>query len=185
MKITHKVICADSYKWLELQLENSIDHIITDPVYGDPFPLEAWRRICKGNILIFCKPEYQPFIADEYLFWVKTPSTKNYVKNCGRFVEIIQVSRQGKTFNQLHWSQMIGVYDDRVIEREGHQWRKPMSLMERLVRMYTNRGETVLDPFCGSGTTLVACQHLDRSGIGIDIDSAWVKVTKKRLSEGQ
>jgi DNA modification methylase len=173
MNTIQQVIIADSHEWIKTQQENSFDHIITDPVYGEPFDLKEWRRICKGNILVFCKPEFQPFIADEYLFWIKTPSTKNYVKNCGRFVEMILVSRNGKTFNQLHWSQMTGVYTDLVIDRTGHQWRKPLTLLERLVRIYTNEGDNILDPFCGSGTTLLACKNLNRSCIGIEIDPIW------------
>lgn len=175
------IIQANSYEWLTEQPDKSFDHVITDFVYTEIFPLGELMRITKGNILTFCSPEMQPFDPDEYLFWVKTPSTKNYSRKCGRFVEMILVLRQGETFNKLHWSQMTGVYDDRVIEPEGHQWRKPISLIERLVRIYTNEGDLVLDPFCGSGTTLQACKNLNRNAFGIDIDPEWVKYCKERV----
>lgn len=175
------IINADSYAWLRGQPNNSVDHVITDFVYTEKFPLDELLRITKGNIITFCSPENQPFIPDEYLFWIKTPSTKNYSRKCGRFVEMILVFRQGNVFNKLHWSQMTGVYTDLVIEPEGHQWRKPLSLIERLVRIYTNIGDTILDPFCGSGTTLQACKNLARNSVGIDISPEWVKYCKDRL----
>jgi DNA modification methylase len=89
-------------------------------------------------------------------------------------VEKIFICRQGETFNELHWSQMKGFYDDLVIEKVGHQWRKPLTLMERLVRIYTNPGDKVLDPFCGEGTVLQACLNLNRQAVGVDVDPEWV-----------
>ena len=94
-------------------------------------------------------------------------------------MEQIFIKRQGNTFNCLHWSQMKGVYDDLVVEKVGHQWRKPLSLIERFVRIYTNEDDTILDMFVGSGTTLEACVNLERDGIGIDNDITWVEYCKE------
>jgi len=160
------------------------DCIITDPEYDiTDFDLPFLRRVCDGNIIVFCKPENQFFVPDEYLFWVKTPSTKNYTRKCGRFVEMILVSRRGETFNMLHWSQMTGVYDDRLVLPPEHPWEKPLTLIERLVRIYSNPGDSVLDPFCGSGTTLVACQNLGRRYLGIEQDPKYVELARRRLKE--
>jgi site-specific DNA-methyltransferase (adenine-specific) len=127
--------------------------------------------------------ENQFFHADEYLFWMKTPSTKNYTKACGRFVEMILVKRYGKTFNRLHWSQMTGVYDDRLIYPPVHPFQKPVSLMERLVRIYTNPGDVVLDPFMGSGTTGVACANTGRGFVGVEIDKEVFDIAQKNIEE--
>jgi len=169
-----KAIHTDAWEWIRQQPDKSVDHIVTDMVYGEPFYIEECERICKGNILTFCASEDFPFTPDEKAYWIKTPSTKNYSKHIGRFVEQIFIRRQGTTFNCLHWSQMTGVYDDRVIEQSGHQWRKPLTIMERLVRIYTDKGDTVLDPFVGSGTTLWACRNLGRDAIGLDNDLQWI-----------
>ena len=151
-----------------LPLITGVDAIITDPPYDLPSTLIApILGACKGNIIMFCKPENQFFIPDEYLFWIKTPSTKNYSRACGHFVEMILV-RRGGTFNRLHWSQMTGVYDDRLIMPPIHPHEKPVSLMERLIRIYTNPGDTVLDPFMGSGTTGLACKNTGRNFVGIE-----------------
>lgn len=148
--------------------DNSVDCVITDFPYDETFDLEEMMRICKGNIICFCSPDNISFKADETLFWVKTPSTKNYRRKCGKFVEMILVKRQGETFNQLHWSQMIGVYDDKLIYPPHHPFEKPLSLMERLVRIYSNPYDVVLDPFCGSGSTLRAAKRTWRHWIGIE-----------------
>lgn len=172
-----EVIQANSWEWM-WNFEGQVDHIITDFPYGTTFHLPACKKICPGNIITFCTYYDHPFPlrpkVDEKAYWVKTPSTKNFSKFLGKFVEEIYIHRNGTTFNKLHWSQMKGIYDDLVIEAEGHQWRKPLSLMERLVRIYTNPGDTILDPFCGEGTTLQACENLGRNAIGIDIDTKWV-----------
>lgn len=173
------IIQADAYKWIPKQGHACFHAVITDYVYGSVFPLDELKRICSGNIITFCASEDHPFEPSEIAYWIKTPSTKNYTRRLGRFVEKIYIYRQGSTFNKLHWSQMTGVYDDRVIEPEGHQWRKPLSLLERLVRIYTNEGDTILDPFVGSGTTLLAARSLNRQFVGVDIDPAWVEYCKK------
>ncbi len=66
-------------------------------------------------------------------------------------------------------------------ERVGYPTQKPVLLLERIIQISTNEGDTVLDPFCGSGTTLVAASLLNRSGIGIDISSEAIEITKARL----
>jgi DNA modification methylase len=50
-----------------------------------------------------------------------------------------------------------------------------------IIEMYSERGETVLDPMCGGGTTLIECKLLGRCGIGADINPAAVELTKKKL----
>jgi len=168
------LVHADAWEWMREQPENSVDHIITDYEYGNLFYLDECIRICKGNIITFCASEDHPFDPTERAYWIKTPSTKNYSKKLGRFVEKIFIYRQGETYNILHWSQMTGVYDDRVVERKGHPWRKPISLIERLVRIYTNPGDIILDPFVGSGTLLGVAESLGRDSIGIDNDMEWI-----------
>lgn len=177
---TVEIIQNDSWLWM-VGTKKTVDHIITDYPYGTEFFLGVCQRICKGNIITFCASEDHPFDPTERAYWIKTPSTKNYSKRLGRFVEKIFIYRQGETFNKLHWSQMTGVYTDLVIEAEGHQYRKPLSLCERLVRIYTNPGETVLDPFCGEGTFLEACQNLERNAIGIDRDPEYVEICRRKF----
>ena len=57
----------------------------------------------------------------------------------------------------------------------------PVELPERLIKAYSFVGETILDPFCGSGTTLVAAARAKRNGIGYELNETFVQYTKERL----
>jgi site-specific DNA-methyltransferase (adenine-specific) len=67
-------------------------------------------------------------------------------------------------------------------ERVGYPTQKPILLLEQIIKIVTDEGDTVLDPFCGSGTTLVAADLLNREYIGIDVSEDAIKLTKERLS---
>ena len=68
-----------------------------------------------------------------------------------------------------------------VQERAVHPTQKPVALMEYLIKTYTNKGEIVLDFSMGSGTTGVACMNLDRKFIGIELESKYFKIAKRRV----
>lgn len=68
-------------------------------------------------------------------------------------------------------------------ERVGYPTQKPVLLLERIIKISTDVGDTVLDPFCGSGTTLVAAKILNRKFIGIDISKEAVELAKSRVSQ--
>lgn len=65
---------------------------------------------------------------------------------------------------------------------KSHATQKPVSLMEYLIKTYTNEGETVLDFTMGSGTTGVAAKNLNRSFIGIELDETYFNVAKERIN---
>ena len=68
-------------------------------------------------------------------------------------------------------------------ERVGYPTQKPLALLERIIKASSNEGDTVLDPFCGSGTTLVAAERLGRKGVGIDANPQAVAITRDRLEK--
>jgi DNA modification methylase len=173
---------CDAWQLIQSMPDKSVDCIITDPLYDCDLNVEELRRVCCGNIIVFCSPENQFFKPDEFMFWVKTVSTKNYSKHVGRFVELILILRGGP-FNVLHWSQMTGVYDDRLIYPPAHPFEKPLSLMERLVRIYSDPGDTVFDPFMGSGSTIKACINLGRHAIGCERDQKTFESTSQSVAE--
>lgn len=63
----------------------------------------------------------------------------------------------------------------------GHPTPFPVELPRRCIKLFSFVGDTVLDPFLGSGSTLIACIQTDRKGIGIDIDKNYCKLAKERL----
>ncbi len=68
-------------------------------------------------------------------------------------------------------------------ERLGFPTQKPVSLLERILEISSNKGDVVLDAFCGCGTTLVAAQKLNRKWIGVDISPTACRVMGQRLYE--
>jgi site-specific DNA-methyltransferase (adenine-specific) len=67
--------------------------------------------------------------------------------------------------------------------RQKHPTQKPEGLIERMVLTSSNRGDMVLDPFSGSGTTLRVCQQLSRNCIGFELNPDFVQTARKRLSK--
>lgn len=63
-----------------------------------------------------------------------------------------------------------------------HPCCKPLSLMRYLITLCTRPGATVLDPFCGSGSTLVACVQLGRNGIGCDNNAEYIEIAQARVN---
>ena len=66
--------------------------------------------------------------------------------------------------------------------RKAHPTQKPEALLHRIIMASTQSGDVVLDPFFGTGTTGVGCKRLGRSFIGIERDSAYIDVARKRLA---
>jgi len=71
------------------------------------------------------------------------------------------------------------------IDRRRYPTQKPLRLLERIVQMASNPGDLVLDPFCGSGTTLVAAKLHGRNFHGIDTSSDALSVAAERLAEAE
>ena len=67
-------------------------------------------------------------------------------------------------------------------ERNGYPTQKPVALLERIIQTSSRPGDLVLDPFCGSGTTLVAAETLGRDWIGLDIGTEAIEMTRQRLA---
>jgi DNA modification methylase len=103
------------------------------------------------------------------------------VKMClKRTWELIQVARtrriNGPRRESVWRYTMIGT------DSADHVCAKPVDLMIALVETFTAPGETVLDPFMGSGPTGVACKALGRNFIGIDIEPRYVEIARRRIA---
>lgn len=66
-----------------------------------------------------------------------------------------------------------------------HPTQKPVVLMQWCIELISKPGDTILDPFMGSGTTGVACVQLNRNFIGIEIDETYYRIAEKRIREAQ
>ncbi|MCL5102218.1 MAG: restriction endonuclease [Candidatus Marsarchaeota archaeon] len=85
------------------------------------------------------------------------------------------------------WTDIKQLYAYHLIKRKqeelGYPTQKPLALLERIVKIASNKGDVVLDPFCGCGTAIDASQKLDRKWIGIDITHLAVNLIKRRIHD--
>jgi len=88
-------------------------------------------------------------------------------------------SKKGVPLSDL-WE--IPYLNPKAKERVGYPTQKPILLLERIIELVTDEGDMVLDPFCGSGTTLVAAKLLQRKYIGIDQSQAAIELSVQRLA---
>lgn len=165
---------GDSFEILPNIKTDSFEMILADPPYNllpdQIFWLhEQFIRICRGVVVVFA-PEKNPWVSpfDQKLYWVKPISTKNTSKNYSRFVEEIFIYGRNVWNDNLHWSNYVNVLVDRVDDISEHVYRKPPSMIERFLKIHTNMGDKVFDPFAGSGVVHDACVALGRHSLSID-----------------
>ena len=79
------------------------------------------------------------------------------------------------------WWDDITELQSNSAERIGYPTQKPIKLLSRIIEASSNKGDLVLDPFCGAGTTLVAARQLGRNYIGIDSNPEAIRLTNERL----
>jgi len=83
----------------------------------------------------------------------------------------------------LEYTKSVWEFPPESAERVGHPAPFPIELPYRCIQLYTFKGEVVLDPFCGVGSTCIAAIKTGRHFIGIDINPEYVEKAKKRISE--
>lgn len=126
---------------------------------------------------------------DTLCFCKTNPFPRNRDRRYSPNTEMIQwYVKPGKwTFNRGHPS-----YESSVLSyasesgggfKRYHPTQKPVRLIEHLIRIHTNPGELVVDPFMGSGTTAIACQKIDRHFIGFEINKEYYTKSQERLEE--
>ncbi len=93
-----------------------------------------------------------------------------------KVLSVISAENHKKWFQQI-WTGVTGA------STKQHPAPYPIELAERLVRMFSFVGDTVLDPFMGTGTTTVAAAKWGRNSIGFEIDPHYYKLAQKRISE--
>jgi len=141
------------------------------------------------NDIAWFKPNGAPALAGrnftashETILWAskgkKAKHVFNYSISKNWDVENDKLYSKGKQMRSV-WS--IPSTPKREKLEGNHPTQKPLELLKRLVSMCTNEGDTVLDPFCGSGTTGVACVLLNRNFIGIDLDQSYLDLSAKRM----
>jgi site-specific DNA-methyltransferase (adenine-specific) len=123
---------------------------------------------------------------DTCLAWVKPDCSPRFNgQGAARGFECAVTAWCGKGFRFWNAGGKRGVYSHLVNQGRhgGHPTEKPVALMSELLADYTSRGDTILDPFMGIGSTGVACVNLGRSFIGIELDEGYFDIAVKRITD--
>lgn len=158
--------------------------------------VSAAAPICNGWFVVFCTPEGVARWADEInpsplkykraCVWVKPDSTPQLNgQGPAQGAENFIVAWGGRGYSKWNAGGKRGVYTHFVnVNRDGrHPTEKPLSLMREIIQDFTLMGQTILDPFMGSGTTGVACVKTGRKFIGIEKDQRYFDVACDRISK--
>jgi len=123
---------------------------------------------------------YSPTTNVDQIFQkrIRDPNGKTIYKKKEGETELIK-EKKGVPLSDI-WE--IPYLNPKAKERVGYPTQKPVLLLERIINITTDVGDFVLDPFCGSGTTLVAAKILNRRYCGIDISSDAIKLCRERLA---
>jgi len=107
---------------------------------------------------------------------IRVPSDRQLIYNDSR------ANPAGKIPDDVwtEYSRVCGTFKERA---GWHPCQMPEDLLMRIIAASSNRGDCVLDPFCGSGTTAAAALQLGRDYVGIDISKSYVEKTKRRLAK--
>ena len=155
-----------------------------------------------GSIIIFCSYRFISFIisvleeeADmevkDVLEWKKTnPMPRNINRRYVQDTEfaIWAVKKNGKwIFNKPDDKKYLrSTFETSIVsgkEKIGHPTQKSLKLMNDIISIHTNIGDTIIDPFMGSGTTGLAALNLNRKFIGIEKEKVYFEMAKNRLAD--
>ena len=129
------------------------------------------------------KAEIAGFKFQNLLVWDKGNVTPNRWYMQG--FECILMLRKGKAvnINNMGTSNLLKIKNIKGIKK--HPTEKPIELMNIMIQNSTNERQIILDPFMGSGSTMIACQNLNRNGIGIELDKNYFAIAEKRIKENE
>jgi site-specific DNA-methyltransferase (adenine-specific) len=190
---------GDCLEILPTLADKSVDAVITDPPYGtkkvvwdesvDPFVFSECIRVARGYSAFFYSNTRLWHIlgilhglgVDIWTAsWHKNNAMGFERKYAPHWVPIvIAYHKDCKFFGPDVLSGPIIPVDF------DHPTPKPLSVVEKLIRQATNEGDTVIDPFMGSGTTGVACVKLGRNFIGIEKEPKYYDIAARRIAEAQ
>lgn len=173
---TTDLICSNRSGWRdEIIYEKSMS---TGFVNANRQPLN-----CHENIQVFADaaPDYTP-VMEWSNRMTHTVHRKDRAEHYGKTTRTGVYQDDGTRYPRSVWkfAQRDTAFENTVTL---HPTQKPIGLMERLILTYTKAGEVVLDPFAGSGSTLVAARNNGRAFIGADTDAGYVRVARHRLAQ--
>ncbi len=154
-------------------------------------------RYYQGPIVRGASMGDRPNLCYEYKGYTSPPSGWRMTKE--KLIALDKAGNLGWSKNKMPFRKLRpqdddghplgGLWDDisrissQSPERTGYPTQKPIALLERIIKVSSNEGDVVFDPFCGCATTLIAAEKEKRQWIGIDISSKAVDLVKDRLHQ--
>jgi adenine-specific DNA-methyltransferase len=208
--LTNTILNADCLKALPMLQDGSVDFILTDPPYLVGYKPRDGRTVSGDNNAAWLKPAfaemYRVLANDSFCFsfygWPHADRfmeafraagfrpvghfsfPKEYTSSvghvrcqheCGYLIAKGNPPRpQQPLADVIHWNENTG--------NKLHPTQKPVSVLLPLIETYSGTQATVLDPFAGSGSSLMAAKLLGRSYIGIELDAKYHAVARRRLA---
>src|SRR3990167_60932 len=160
-------------------------------IYQVGFILQHYNDVKINNSIVWYKPNAQPNIScrfftesKEHLIWASKNGNGEKWKFNYEWSKSIedQINPKGKQTRNV-WS--IPLTPKKEKWAGAHPTQKPEELLKRIILSCTDKGDTVLDPFIGSGTTSAVAKELGRNSIGIEKDKKYLKIIRKRLNTSQ
>lgn len=182
-----------SRDWLKKVHNNNLDN------FEPRNFLEEIRRVLKKfNTYIFCSKDllldYISFANENDYNWdllimgKNNPVPTKNNKYLSDIEYIIYIREKGACFNNLIGQEHFHKYKKvKMINVKpstyGHPTEKPLHIIKNFIEISSNKNDTVLDPFSGSGTTAIACRDLDRNFFAFEIDEKFHSDSVKRYSD--
>ena len=161
---------------------------LTAPIVKDGGSIIIFNDWKHASELVECL-EKNGFVIKDLLRWEKTnPMPRNVNSRYVADYEFAIWAVKGKkkwTFNKpVDVSYLRPKFVHGVVlggSKRIHPTQKSLELFEDIIRIHSNKGDLIFDPFCGSGTTAVACKKLDRNFVGSEIDANYYQKAIKRI----
>jgi len=206
-KYKNKIICGDCLEVMKNIPDKSVDLVLTDPPFGigKDFKNDSlsnidlqylltevgWelKRICKYNLLVDTPKNKIPLFIRAFNMWNyeylivlhETNGMRNGkigFNNCGIVLWFSNKKRKINRYRDVISESLINTKKE-----FSHPSPKNVKHYKKLVEMFSNQDDLILDPFLGSGTTAIACQQLKRNFIGIEISEKYCEIARQRLRQ--
>jgi site-specific DNA-methyltransferase (adenine-specific) len=182
-RLAHRCVCAmedagfsykDSLAWLRERAPHRAQRLsVVFERRGDQEKAEKWEGWRIGNL----RPTFEPILWFVKPYKIGTTIADNVMsESLGAFNEPAFAKYAGSSDNVIACGFSPG-------EAGLHPTQKPVKLMQALIELTTQKGQIVLDPFCGSGTTLAAARNVERRYLGFESNIEFVEIARRRLEE--
>ena len=200
MQNENKILCADIRDMLREIEENSVDLILTDPPYPREF-IECWSWLSEFGSKVLKNGKF----CFAYSGQLNLPDVYKRMSENMKYVWQIALLHSGCS-QAVHPSHFrcgykpilvyckqkadfpdCGYFRDTIQgsgrAKSNQPWEQSSNELIKIILHYTKIGDLIIDPFCGSGTTAIACHQTGRKFLCFDKDENWARVAQQRFED--